>query len=134
MLNEFVWERNNRVKRSTMTNNYENGGLKMPDVQCTMMGLRLVWLRRLLDVWKWSQIIHKHFERYGRVFYDAELFTDIHVYRKTLLFALYIFMLDKNKVIIWDNIEIKINNQTVFWKTWKDKVLTILGYVFWKPL
>ena len=47
LLNNFLWGSNvNRIKHKTMIADYDNGGLKMPDINSTLHAQRIMWMRR----------------------------------------------------------------------------------------
>ena len=69
---DFVWNyKPNKVKRTTIISDYEEGGLKMLDVECFINAQKVMWVKRLLaknDEGSWkiypqrllSKILHGH--------------------------------------------------------------------------
>ena len=63
---QFIWKkRKDKIKRQVMYQNYDKGGLRVPNVDVMIKSLRLAWIPRLLsndekrsEVWK---IIPKHY-------------------------------------------------------------------------
>ena len=50
MLFKFLWQNGpSRVKRKTIINNLESGGLKMPDIYAFHTAQKCLWIKRLLD-------------------------------------------------------------------------------------
>jgi len=49
VLSKFLWKGTDRVKRVSVINEYEEGGLRMIDLECMVKSLRLAWLRRIFD-------------------------------------------------------------------------------------
>ena len=45
---KFLWKGRDRVKRNAVLNTYENGGLKVLDIETMVRSLRLTWLRSRL--------------------------------------------------------------------------------------
>ena len=46
---KFIWNNKpDKIKRSTITQNYKNGGLKMPNIKQILIASKAAWLRRLL--------------------------------------------------------------------------------------
>ena len=45
----FLWKGIDKVKRVTVINEHEEGGLRMIDLECMMKSLRLAWLRQILN-------------------------------------------------------------------------------------
>ena len=56
ILCKFLWKRTDKVTRLSTINEYENGGLKMIDLESMIKSLRLAWLKRIFgendDAWK----------------------------------------------------------------------------------
>ena len=55
----FLWNSNvDKVKRNVVTQNYENCGLKMTNIQNYLDGLKTTWIRRLIttDYASWKNI------------------------------------------------------------------------------
>ena len=47
---EFLWGKNkSKIKHDTLSNDYENGGLKSVDIFSKIVGLQCSWIRRLFD-------------------------------------------------------------------------------------
>ena len=65
----FIWnDKRDKIKRSTLKNNYENGGLKMTDIECFINSLKLTWVKKLLDprnTSSWKLLLLDDIERYG---------------------------------------------------------------------
>ena len=58
---KFLWNgKKDKIKRSIIINEYEEGGLKMPNIQSFYKALKMSWLDKLLDL----SIIH-----HGKYFY-----------------------------------------------------------------
>ena len=50
LLNNFLWGSNiNRIKHTTMIADYDNGGLKMPDINAILYAQRIMWMRRYFN-------------------------------------------------------------------------------------
>ena len=45
VLFKFLWKGTDKVKRVSVINEYEEGGLRMTDLECMVKLLRLAWLR-----------------------------------------------------------------------------------------
>jgi hypothetical protein len=51
----FIWNgKTDTIKRTTLYNDYENGGLKSPHFQSFCRAQKLIWVRKLLDDTNWS--------------------------------------------------------------------------------
>ena len=54
----FIWEGYHKVKKSVITKDYVEGGLKMLNIENYIKALKITWIRRLLkDNGGWSNII-----------------------------------------------------------------------------
>ena len=49
LLFKLLWKGTDKVTRASVINVYEEGGLKMIDMDCMIKSLRLAWLKRFLD-------------------------------------------------------------------------------------
>ena len=49
LLFKFLWKGTDKVKRVSVINEYEEGGLRMIDLECMVKSLRLAWLRRIFS-------------------------------------------------------------------------------------
>ena len=58
MFYKYVWnDKPDRVKRNQFVQNYENGGVKMPDVESHINALKINWIRRFTrDEKKWIKL------------------------------------------------------------------------------
>ena len=58
---KFIWGyKKDRIKRSVMKNNYEVGGLKVPDIAATAKSFKIAWVKRYFEQTqpKWKHIVH----------------------------------------------------------------------------
>ncbi len=46
---DFVWNKTDRIKRRTLINTYENGGMRMLDVECMINSMKAAWIPRLCN-------------------------------------------------------------------------------------
>ena len=118
------------MTRLSAINSYEGGGLKMPDLDSMIKALRLAWLRRIFSVNKgtWKYYLEHLLKDYGGLILlscnynikdlsiNSQLYFElIHwwsEFRKT-------FSVEQEwRCIIWNNHEKRINNKTVFYKTY----------------
>ena len=49
LLFRFLWNGTDKVTRVSAINKYEEGGLKMTDLNCMIKSLRLVWIKRIFE-------------------------------------------------------------------------------------
>ena len=66
---EFLWEgKPDKIKRNTIIQNIENGGLKMVDIELCITSLKASWVKRLTDEnnkGDWKFIYMSLMEKYG---------------------------------------------------------------------
>jgi hypothetical protein len=60
---DFVWNKTDRIKRKTMINDLENGGLKMIDVESKIQSLKAAWIPRLINSQRASSALRTYLER-----------------------------------------------------------------------
>ena len=70
MLYKFLWKGTIKVTRLSTINNYENGGLKMIDLECMIKSLRLAWLKRIFSInsGTWKSYLCHLLAKYGGLF------------------------------------------------------------------
>lgn len=69
ILFEFIWNgKRDKIKRNTIIGNFEEGGLKMPDVESYFDSLKLSWILRINTDEKanWKVIPTFFFDKFGR--------------------------------------------------------------------
>ena len=59
LLYGFIWKGNDKIKRTALINDIENGGLKMLDVQSMILSQRVMALKRLIEdyISPWKSIL-----------------------------------------------------------------------------
>ena len=66
---QFIWNnKNEKIKRTTMQNSYENGGCKVPNIKYFCMAQKLTWVKKILDDNNWSSwktLLISETEKYG---------------------------------------------------------------------
>ena len=49
-MNSFIWDgKPDKIKRSTLIQNYEKGGIKMINIENFIMSLKVTWIKKILD-------------------------------------------------------------------------------------
>ena len=64
----FLWKnKRDKIKRVGLYQNYDKGGLRMPDLECMIKALRMTWIPRLLKEGhqSWKTVPDHFFKRYG---------------------------------------------------------------------
>ena len=70
MLFKFPWIGTDKVTRLSTINDYENGGLKMIDLESMIKSLRLAWLKRIFrkNDGAWKSYLRVSLQRFGGLF------------------------------------------------------------------
>lgn len=140
---KFIWNNSNdRVKRSTLTQSYKYGGLKMIDINLFMNSLKLTWLRRLLTMDnKCSHLAEivcpslKLICIFGNDYIKRKLQDDQNPFWRDVLNSFLILSssisplnsIQANAVNMWYNPEIKVGGSSVYYKRWFNAGITFLG-------
>ena len=128
-VNKFIWGNSPpRVKHKSLMASYDKGGLKAPDITSQVKALRLAWLARITRNKSWCSIANLHFKKYGGLDflkfcnYDGRTLAHLpEFYQNMLLFLKEIFPNPESYQILWNNRDILIGGNTVYWKTWKNQ-------------
>ncbi len=138
VLYKFIWaNKPDKVSRKTIVGDYQDGGLKMMHIPSMIKGLKIAWVKRLLDdnnKGNWKCFYEKHLEPFGGNFIwhcninpdenCLKIINNNFIYEVVVSWFSVVYepaCLDYHKQIIWNNSDIKIANRMVFWKDWYDK-------------
>ena len=71
LLFKFLWKGTDKVTRLSAINEFENGGLKMIDLESMIQSLRLAWIKRFLGAndGKWKSYLRHLLYRCGGLFF-----------------------------------------------------------------
>ena len=62
----FLWNKNERIKRNVLISNFEDGGIRMPDIDSIFSSLKAVWILRLIEKRVPSyEILNCYLQKYG---------------------------------------------------------------------
>ena len=124
-----------RVKKEILQNNYDNGGLKIINLNAFILSLKSTWIRRLfqkdnkwqnmfmsfIDTDKFyncgSDYIQKIQSKLKNTFWKDVLLSWEKVIEKEQNFNWHFFLANP----IWFNNKIKIDNKSIFYKEWFEK-------------
>ena len=144
----FIWDNKpDKVKRKLLIQNYENGGLKLTDIELFLNSIKASWIKRYCDEenkGNWKILWKRYLKRYGNeLIFECNLDkTDIQSITKQNSFlcnVLESWIQIKNdrkepeqigKIIIWNNSKIKINNKTLFYQHWNEKGIKYLEHIY----
>ncbi|KAL9983202.1 hypothetical protein ACROYT_G005340 [Oculina patagonica] len=128
LIYKFLWKGKDKVTRVSAINNYEEGGIKMVDIESTIKSLRLSWMKRIFsdNSGTWKKYLEYLLTKEGGFYlfncnYNIKDLTINSQFYRELLKWWSEFRTenaaDTNwKNLIWNNHEIRINNKPVFYK------------------
>ena len=128
LLFKFLWKGTDKVTRLSAINEYENGGLKMIDLESMIQSLRLAWIKRTFEAHDsiWKSYLRHLLNRFGGLFlfhcnYDVKDIPITSQFYSELLKWWSDFREEfdterDRQNIVWNNKEIRINNKPVFYK------------------
>ena len=133
---KFLWKnKKDKVKRSGLYQDLDNGGIRMPDFDIMLKALKLAWIPRLLltsDNSNWCIIPKHYFRKKGglnfllRCNYDTNYFNYLPLfYKKILDFfnelkTLYSYD-QKQELILFNNKDILVDGKPIFLSEWFEK-------------
>jgi len=135
---KFIWSgKPDKISRSSLIGDYEKGGLKMVHVPSIIKGLKIAWIKRLMDSnnkGNWKCLYNYHMQHVGgNLFWECnskqnensikciknDFIAEVIkawctvVYEETPCYF--------GDHIIWNNSAIRIDNKTVYKKIWYEK-------------
>ena len=128
MIFKFLWKGTDKVTRLSTINEYENGGLKMIDLESMIKSLRLAWLKRIFQCSNdaWTSFLRFSLEPFGGLFsfhcnYNIkEIHISSNFYSELLQWwSEFRSVFDSRRecqYILWNNKEIRVDNKPVFYK------------------
>ena len=132
---KFLWKnKRDKIKRTSLYQDYKDGGLRMIDIETMVKALRLAWIPRLLKIGSlnWKTVPDYYFKKYGglgfllKCNYRVEDFKDIpRFYRDILLFFNELKSLYDNRndheTILFNNKKILIGGQPFLFQEWLNR-------------
>ena len=144
---DFLWEgKPDKIKRETLIQSYENGGLKMIDIDIFIKTIKCSWIKRLSDQTNkgaWKQIYLMKLEKLGGIdFFEyninkedskhlmqkSKFLTEIVSSWADINFSSNIKHISSQK--IWNNSLIRNNQNPLFYKEWKQKGIQTIGQLY----
>ena len=145
--NKFLWdEKPAKIKKQTITQKYEYGGLKMIDVEKFIYSLKGSWIKRLIEANPNNplrKIYYQTFDKYGgnlifesnvykhdieKIFLNKPFLKDILISWRNI--NAYIFDKITSKTVIWNNSLLRSDDKTIFYSSWLAKGVKYLEDVF----
>ncbi len=136
IIQDFIWNcSTSKLSKATLTQNINNGGLKMCYFQIKIKALQLSWIKHFTNLkdstWK---LLPQHFYKCSNLFFYFNANHDQLHTNKTPTFYLDIhkeymkhFKQTPNNISdildqsLWPNKHITIQNKPVYWKHWQNK-------------
>ena len=137
---QFIWKkRKDKIKRQVMYQNYDKGGLRVPNVDVMIKSPRLAWIPRLLsndEKWSevWKTIPNHYFDSFGGLNFLLRCNSDLKFLEQTNMPQFYKSMLQffhelkssyetdlGQDFILFNNKDILIDHRTFFYKPWFKK-------------
>lgn len=135
---EFVWDgRGDKIKRKVMINDFNDGGLRMLDIESFNKALKCSWIKKYLDdnnKGKWKLFMDMELECFGKLLLTCNLskkdfltrveardpfFREIiNVWTEVNFEPLLKSIEHFNSQILWLNSLFKIDNKIFFYKDW----------------
>ena len=128
LIYNFLWRGKEKVTRKSAINDYEGGGIKLVDIESMIKSLRLAWLKRIFgdNSGSWKNYLEYLLKETGGLIifscnYNAKDLTISSQFYMELLTWWSEFRKDNATETnwlyrIWNNQEIRINNEPVFYK------------------
>jgi len=144
----YLWGKRDRVKRKSIINNIQSGGLNMVDVRSHLNAIKASWVCRITNAPEnhvWAYLPKLYLSKFGRDFYILKTtvthdtsFPYIHTipeFYKNIIFAY-----NNSKIVrtedfhnslsnqpIWGNKFITFKNRSIFFKSWIDAGIVAIG-------
>ena len=144
----FVWNNKpDKINRLTIIGGYDQGGLKMPHIPSMLSGLKIAWVKRILDdsnFGKWKYFFNYHLHCLGANFVwncnmnplDRIIKNIKNIFIKDVLSAWCSFtftpivdLYQLNNQYIWNNHHIRIGEDTLVRQSWIDKGITKIKHL-----
>ena len=124
----FIWNGTDKIKRSTLINNYDDGGLRMICLNSFLKSQKIMWVKRLLTSHSqgWKSILLHYLYNFGGLLllycnFGKDIFPNWmpQFYKSVLivwsdLHNIYPIVLPHLSEIIWNNVNIQIGKKQVF--------------------
>ena len=135
MMYNFIWDgKPDKIKREILTSDYDKGGLRMIDIEKFIWSLKISWVKRILQTESNSLLKHLYenvFKQFGGNilfecnFREADIIKQFNkkpFLRDLLLawskFANKTVIPNYHNEIIWNNSNIRVGENTIFYKEW----------------
>ena len=131
----FIWKKKkDKIKRTVLYQDLEEGGLRMTDVDLMFKALRLAWIPRLLNAGdkNWCSVPNHYFRKKGglnfllKCNYNTKYFPQLPAFYKNILkFFQELKILygydQESDVVLYNNKEILVDETPVYLSNWMEK-------------
>ena len=135
----FLWGKRDRIKRKSIINKLEEGGLNMLDLRTQIYAIKASWASRIITAPRdhlWSYLPKLYFSKFGNDFYIVkstvtsktmfpflktipEFYQDVILsYNKSKIMSNEDFRVNIKNQPIWCNKYIKFEGKTLLFKSW----------------
>ena len=139
---KFLWGKRDRIKRKSVINKLEDGGLNMIDLKTQIIAINAAWVSRIVtasDDDIWAYLPKTYFSRFGNnyfilktTFTKRSLFRDIKIlpnfyqeiiisYNMSKIITAGDFQTQIKTQPIWGNKFIQFKKRTLYFKSWIDE-------------
>ena len=143
----FLWGKRDRIKRKSIINKLEEGGLNMLDLRTQIYAIKASWTSRIITAPRdhlWSYLPKLYFSKFGNDFYIVkstvtntkmfpflktipEFYQDVILsYNKSKIMSYEDFLVNVKNQPIWCNKYIKFEGKTLLFKSWIDDGIVML--------
>ena len=145
----FIWDsKPEKIKRKHLVQTYQNGGLKMLDIDLFINSLKCSWLKRLFDNnnhGQWKNFYLQKINKYGgkllfdcnlnensilKMFPENNFLQEIVIAWANILNEKHNELNNIGKQIIWNNKHIQIQNNTIIYNAWLDKGIRNIEHIY----
>ena len=144
---ECIWNsKRDKVKRNIVIKSYEEGGLRMTDINYYINSINITWVKRLTDpenkgAWK-IPYVHE-LDKYGGFLFfkcnlradDLKLLKIKNTFFKDVLYSWCLLNFDKNPInigtqLLWNNSFIKHQSKRIVFHEWINKKILYIKDIF----
>ena len=136
----FLWKNTEKIKRTILYNNYDEGGLKVPNIELFCQTLKISWMKHLfsdLYITDWKTLLYSNIEKFGGNY--VWMATDENPSFKKSLNPFWTDVFNSWRKLansdhqpdyllqpLFYNKNIKIGGRSVFWRGWYESGINTL--------
>ena len=140
---EYLWNKGpDKIKQTVVVQNYQDGSLRMINVDIFIKLLKLTWLRRILlknsmysDYIQECFLFTKDCLQYGSLFIENGNIIVDNIFGRDIFLSLKLILknvepLSWNELVstpLWYNPSIKVGGNAVFYRSWNNKCILLIN-------